>query len=165
MPPGNLAELYERSGRRGRLFLLAYVFVALIGMLLGLLALITAYGYVTYLAAWVSPRSFWQFLHTPGEQLGWFTKFLLVVGMLVVAMLMYLFKEHSQTRYALLEIAFAMAISWRSLGAFSSDPFANLLALMGALYLMNRGVTNLIQSEEKTRVRRMASTTAQELTS
>ena len=67
----------------------------------------------------------------------------------VIGVVLYMFRRRQQMLYGLCEVGFATAVAWHTLGAPSRDATTNLLALIGVVYLVVRGFTNLADGLEK----------------
>lgn len=65
-------------------------------------------------------------------------------------------KFKKQILYGYLEICFALAFGWNSLGTGTvANPTQNLLVLVGVMYLVSRGTTNILDGLRERKKRRL----------
>ena len=66
----------------------------------------------------------------------------LVIVLILLAYLLVLLKRHYQSLYGTIEVVFAVVSSWQILGSNQAGG-TKLIAIVGGVYVMTRGMTNL----------------------
>ena len=74
-----------------------------------------------------------------------------IVGMFIVAAGLHRFKRLSQLAYGYLEVCFAAVSTWYVMAKFSTDMISNAVAVVGAVYLMTRGIANVSEAGRRNR--------------
>lgn len=66
-------------------------------------------------------------------------------GVVGLGLLLFMLKRYGRARYGALEITFAAAVAWYALGEPSNPPEAVFAELLGACYVLVRGLENIEQ--------------------
>ncbi len=78
----------------------------------------------------------------------------IVLTLIGLAVVLVWTKQYFQSAYGTLELVFATVSSWQILGSQTPNRFTQSLALIGALYVMTRGITNVLEGRAKRSARR-----------